>query len=178
MRSSAWEGVVSFDLLSIPIRPYPAAGPLHINLHQLHTICKTRLQQPPYCPHCERMVERNEVVKRYEEKDGRYVLVDPEELRKISPKSTRVTDILSFTKQSELDPVFFDASYFIVPEKEGRKAYQLAKRKGSKVSVESHTRHAPVIDMMSALKKSLETTGAHQRKPSRATTANYCRFAH
>ena len=125
MPSSAWRGSISFGLVSIPIRLYPAARPSRINLHQLHSVCKTRLRQPLYCPHCERIVDRNEVVKGYEEKDGSYVLIEPEEIKKIQPESSRVMDILSFTKQDEIDPLFFDSSYFIVAEEEGRKAYQL-----------------------------------------------------
>ena len=125
MASSAWKGLVSFGLVSIPIRLYPAARTARINLHQLHSVCKTRLRQPLYCPTCERMVERNEVVKGYENEDGSYALVDPEEVKKIAPESSRVMDILSFVKESEIDPIFFDSSYFIVPENEGRKAYQL-----------------------------------------------------
>jgi Ku protein len=122
---SSWKGVISFGLVSIPIRLYPAARPSRINLHQLHSVCKTRLRQPLYCPHCERIVDRKEVVKGYEEEDGTYVVVAPEEIKKIAPESSRVMDILSFAKQSEIDPLFFDSSYFVVAEEEGRKAYQL-----------------------------------------------------
>jgi DNA end-binding protein Ku len=125
MASSAWKGMISFGLVSIPIRLYAAARPARINLHQLHSVCKTRLRQPLYCPTCERNVPRSEVVKGYEEEDGTYVLVDPEEIKKITPESSRAMDILSFVKASEVDPLFFDSSYFIVPEAEGRKAYQL-----------------------------------------------------
>jgi DNA end-binding protein Ku len=117
--------MISFGLVSIPIRLYAAARPARINLHQLHSVCKTRLRQPLYCPTCERNVPRSEVVKGYEEEDGTYVLVDPEEIKKIAPESSRAMDILSFVKASEVDPLFFDSSYFIVPEAEGRKAYQL-----------------------------------------------------
>ena len=65
------------------------------------------------------------MVKGYEEEDGSYVLIEPEEIKKIAPESSRVMDILSFAKQSEIDPLFFDSSYFVVAEEEGRKAYQL-----------------------------------------------------
>jgi DNA end-binding protein Ku len=125
MPSSSWRGSISFGLVSIPVRLYPAARPSRINLHQLHSVCKTRLRQPLYCPHCERIVDRNEVVKGYEEKDGSYVLIELEEIKKIQPESSRVMDILSFVDQSEIDPLFFDSSYFVVAEEEGRKAYQL-----------------------------------------------------
>lgn len=125
MPASAWKGLISFGLVSIPIRLYPAARRSPINLHQIHSVCRTRLRQPFYCPVCERIVDRNEILKGYENKDGTYVLVDPEEIKKIQPESSRVMEILAFTKQSEIDPLWFDSSYFMVPENDGRKAYQL-----------------------------------------------------
>jgi DNA end-binding protein Ku len=118
MAAAAWKGMISFGLVTIPIRLYPAARPVRINLHQLHSVCKTRLRQPLFCPHCNRIVERSEVVKGYEQEDGSYALVDPEEIKKIAPASSRAMDILSFVKASEVDPLFFDSSYFIVPEAE------------------------------------------------------------
>jgi hypothetical protein len=71
------------------------------------------------------MVDRSEVVKGYEYQEGKYVLVEPHEIKKIEPESARSMEILSFVKAEEIDPLFFDASYFVVPEDEGRKAYQL-----------------------------------------------------
>lgn len=125
MASSAWKGYVSFGLVSIPVRLYPAARSSRIPMHQLHNVCKTRLRQPLFCPTCNRIVERSEVVKGYEYEDGKYVLIEPEDLKKITPDSARAMDILAFVKGSEIDPLFFDSSYFLVPEDEGKKAYQL-----------------------------------------------------
>jgi len=68
------------------------------------------------------------VVKGYENEDDSYALIDPAELKKIAPESSRSMDILSFVKESEIDPLFFESSYFVVPENEGRKAYQLLVR--------------------------------------------------
>jgi DNA end-binding protein Ku len=125
MASSVWKGVISFGLVSIPVRLYAAVRSSRIMLHQLHSVCNTRLRQPLFCPTCNRVVERSEVVKGYENEDGSYVLLDPEDVKKIAPESARTMDILSFVKRSQLDPLFFDSSYFVVPDSEGRKAYQL-----------------------------------------------------
>jgi DNA end-binding protein Ku len=125
MASSAWKGFISFGLISIPVRLYPAARSDRIGLHQLHSACNTRLRQPLYCPTCNRIVERSEVVKGYENEDGSYVVVDPAEIKKIEPRSTNTMEILSFVDQSQIDPLYFDSSYFIVAEDAGRKAYQL-----------------------------------------------------
>lgn len=125
MASSAWKGSITFGLVSIPIRLYAAARTSHIQLHQLHSVCKTRLRQPLFCPTCNRTVDRSEVVKGYEYEDGKYVLLDPEEVKKMARHSARTMEILAFVKESEIDPLFFDSSYFVVPEEQGRKAYQL-----------------------------------------------------
>jgi len=123
--ASAWKGFISFGLVSIHVRLYPAARSDRISLHQLHSVCHTRLRQPLFCPKCNRIVERSEVVKGYENEDGSYVLIDPEEIKKIEPASARTMDILGFAHESQIDPIYFDSSYFVVPEEEGRKGYAL-----------------------------------------------------
>lgn len=125
MPSSAWKGFITFGLVSIPIRLYAAARSTRIELHQLHSVCKTRLKQPLFCPTCNRIVTRDEVVKGYEYEDGKYVLLEPEEVKRIAPQSARSMEILAFVKASQIDPLFFDSSYFVVPEDEGRKGYEL-----------------------------------------------------
>jgi DNA end-binding protein Ku len=125
MASSTWKGFITFGLISIPVKLFPAARSSRIGLHQLHKICKTRLRQPLFCPTCNRIVERSEVVKGYEYEDGKYVVIDPEEIKKITPESARSMEILAFVNESEIDPLFFDSSYFVVPEGEGKKAYAL-----------------------------------------------------
>lgn len=125
MAASVWKGFISFGLVSIPVRLYAAARTQRINLHQLHSVCNTRLRQPLYCPTCKRMVERSEVVKGFKDEDGKYVLIEPEDIKKITPPSARNMDILGFAKASQIDPIYFDASYFLTPENEGKKAYEL-----------------------------------------------------
>src|ERR1700726_2439856 len=125
MASSVWRGALSFGLLTIPIRLYPAARSERVNLHQIHSVCHTRLRQPLYCPTCKRMVERSEVVRGFEEEDGKYVLVENDELKKITPQSSRVMEILAFVKGSQIDPIYFDSSYLAMPEKDNAKPYVL-----------------------------------------------------
>ena len=125
MAASVWKGFISFGLVSIPVRLYVAARSQRVNLHQLHSVCHTRLRQPLYCPTCKRVVERSEVVKGYEDEEGKYVFIEPDDIKKIAPASARNMDILGFAKASEIDPIYFDASYFLTPEAEGKKAYEL-----------------------------------------------------
>jgi DNA end-binding protein Ku len=125
MASSTWSGVLSFGLVTIPIRLYPAARSERTYLHQLHNKCHTRLKQPLFCPTCNRIVSRDEVIKGYEYEEGQYVLVDKDDLKKITPKSGRVMEILAFVKEDQIDPVYFDASYVALPDKDAGKSYQV-----------------------------------------------------
>jgi DNA end-binding protein Ku len=125
MASSAWKGFLTFGLISIPIRLYPAARSARTYLHQIHKECNTRIKQPLFCPTCNRIVDRSEIIKGYEYEDGRYVLIEGDEIKKITPPSGRTMEILAFVKQEDIDPIYFDSSYFVIPEDEGKKAYQL-----------------------------------------------------
>jgi DNA end-binding protein Ku len=125
MATSVWKGYLTFGLISIPIRLFSAARGERIGLNQLHSVCHSRIKMPLFCPVCNRMVERSEIVKGYEYEKDQYVLFDEKELDKIEPESARSMEILEFVKLDEIDPLYYDASYYITPEDEGRKAYQL-----------------------------------------------------
>jgi DNA end-binding protein Ku len=125
MASSVWKGSLSFGLLTIPIRLYPAARSERMNLHQIHRVCHTRLKQPLFCPTCNRIVERSEVIKGFEHEDSKYVLLENDELKKIVPRSGRMMEIAAFVKADQIDPIYFESSYFALPEKDNEKPYVL-----------------------------------------------------
>src|ERR1700690_3158845 len=119
MPASTWKGFLSFGLISIPIRLSPAARTERISFNQLHRLCHTRLKQPLFCPTCNRMVERGEVEKGYEYEKDQYLLFTDEEIDKIEPESARTMEIQEFVKIEEIDPLYFDSSYYVVPEDAG-----------------------------------------------------------
>jgi DNA end-binding protein Ku len=125
MATTVWKGFLSFGLLSIPVRLYSAARSERISLNQLHSVCKSRIKMPLFCPVCDRKVERSEIVKGYEYDKDQYVLFDENELDQIEPDSSRTMEILEFVKLDEVDPLYFEASYYMTPEPEGKKAYFL-----------------------------------------------------
>ena len=125
MATSVWKGYLTFGLISVPVRLFSAARTEHISLNQLHKECKTRVKQPLYCPTHQRIVERSEIVKGYEYEKGQYVLVEDEEIKKIAPPSASSMEIQEFVNADDVDPLYLDASYYMVPEDAGRKAYQL-----------------------------------------------------
>jgi DNA end-binding protein Ku len=125
MATTVWKGHLTFGLISMPVRMTTAARGERISFNQLHKGCHSRLKQPLFCPVCNRNVERSEIVKGYEYEKDQYVLFNEDELDKIEPTSAKVMEILEFVKLDEMDPLYFDASYYLAPEDAGAKAYQL-----------------------------------------------------
>ncbi|MEO7143199.1 MAG: Ku protein [Bryobacteraceae bacterium] len=125
MASTVWKGYISFGLISIPVRLYAAARDERVSFHQIHRVCGTRVKQQLYCPTCERVVERSEIAKGYPSDKDHFALIDDEDLKKIAPASSETMEIQQFVAAPEIDPVYFDASYYAAPEEPGRRAYQL-----------------------------------------------------
>lgn len=128
MPSAVWKGYITFGLISMPIRLFSAARAVHTRLHEIHRECGTRIHHALYCPYDERIVSREEVAMGYEVEKDKYVLIEPSELKKIKAASSKVMDILQFVELSEVDPIYFETSYFAVPEEAGKRAYALLLR--------------------------------------------------
>lgn len=109
----------------MPIRLYAAARESHVSFHQIHAVCGTRIKQQLYCPHCERVVERSELAKGYPIEGGGNVQVTPEELRSLEAESSETMNIVQFVKLDDVDPLYFQTSYYTVAEKAGQRAYTL-----------------------------------------------------
>ena len=98
MASTVWKGYITFGLITIPIRLFAAARGERVGFHQIHGVCGTRIKQQTYCPHCERVVERSELVKGYEVEKDQYVIVTDEEIKSVAPASSDNMEILEFVK--------------------------------------------------------------------------------
>ena len=125
MASTVWKGYFSFGLISVPIRLYVAARESHVSFNQVHQVCGTRVKQQLYCPHCERVVERSEIAKGYAIDKETLVQVTEEELRSLEAASSETMEIVQFVKLDEVDALYFQTSYFTVPEDPGLRAYSL-----------------------------------------------------
>lgn len=125
MAASVWKGYLTFGLISVPIRLHSAARSESMHFNQLHSVCHTRIKQPQFCPTCQKQVARTEIVKGYEYEKDQYVLIEEEEIKKIAPPSARTMEIQEFVELKDVDPLYYETSYFLVPEDPGRKAYQL-----------------------------------------------------
>jgi DNA end-binding protein Ku len=125
MAASVWSGYLTFGLISIPVRLFSGARSSGISFHQLHRDDLTRVKQQLICPLENKVLERSEIVKGYEYRKNEYVVVEPEEIKQIEPKTAKNMEILEFVKTSEVDPVYFDSSYYMMPEEAGRRPYAL-----------------------------------------------------
>jgi DNA end-binding protein Ku len=128
MPASVWSGYLTFGLISMPVRLYSGARSTRVSFHMLHRDDLTRVKQQLYCPNDERVIERSEIVKGYEYRKGEYVVIEPEEIKKIEPKTAKAMEILEFVKEAEIDPVYFESSYYLAPDEAGKKPYALLSR--------------------------------------------------
>ena len=128
MAASVWSGYLTFGLISMPVRLFSGARGSRVSFHMLHRDDLTRIKQQLYCPNDERVVERSEIVKGFEYRKGEYVVVEPDEIKKIEPKTAKAMEILEFVKADEVDPIYFESSYYLTPEEAGKRPYALLVR--------------------------------------------------
>jgi DNA end-binding protein Ku len=125
MARSVWSGTIEFGLVSIPVALSTATESKSIAFHQLHDKCGTRIKEQRYCPHCERVVEYGEIEKGYEYSKGRYVKLTKDDLEKLPLPSKKVIVLDNFVKQEEIDPIYFDGTYYAEPDKAAERPYSL-----------------------------------------------------
>ena len=116
---------ISFGLVTIPTDLYTATSSENISFHQIHETCGSRIKQQLFCPACQRVVERHELVKGYEMAKGQHVQVTEEELDKLEAASSQSIDILQFVPLNTVDPIYFEKTYYLGVGKGGDKPYML-----------------------------------------------------
>ncbi|HMC20523.1 MAG TPA: Ku protein [Thermoanaerobaculia bacterium] len=129
---------VSFGLVSIPVRFYTATKSEDIHFHLLHQSCGTRVNRKWWCPHHEKIVSSDELIRGYEISKGKYVTFTDEEMEALETDDNRAIDIVEFVDLGQVDPVFYEKSYFLGPAPGGGKTYNLlstAMKKQNKVGV-------------------------------------------
>jgi DNA end-binding protein Ku len=139
---SIGSGSISFGLVSIPVRFYVATHSEQPHFNQLHAACGTRIRQQLFCPHCERVVDRTELAKGYEVAHGQYVTFGEEELKALEAEASPTIDIHEFVPLAKVDPVYFEDSHYLGPDKGAEKAYHLlagAMTDTGRVALAQHT---------------------------------------
>lgn len=122
---SIGSGTISFGLVAIPIKLYTATAPGGIRFNMLHARCGHRVRQQYFCPVDQVVVDRSEIVKGYEYAKDQYVQVTDEELKALEGDASRVIDIAEFVPLPHVDPIYFEKTYYLGPDKGGEKAYRL-----------------------------------------------------
>jgi len=122
---SIGSGTISFGLVSIPIRLYTAAVSAGVSFSLLHAKCGHRIRQQLVCPVDAAVVERSDLVKGYEVAKDQYVHVTDEELKALEGEASKVIDIAEFVPLPTVDPIYFERTYYLGPDKGGEKAYRL-----------------------------------------------------
>jgi DNA end-binding protein Ku len=135
MASTVWKGYISFGLVSVPVRLYAAAREQHVSFNQIHEPCGSRIKQQTFCPVCERVIERNELVKGYQVDRDAYVIVSSDELKTLEADSSQAMEIAQFVSLSEVDPIYYESSFYTAPEDAGKRAYGLLLQAMEKLNV-------------------------------------------
>ena len=138
MARAIWSGAISFGLVNVPVKLYSATSPKTVRFHQISSKTGARIRQKRVDPSTDEEVQFEDIVKGYELSPDRYVLIEPEELDALDPKATKTIDIEEFVDLSEIDPIYYDHSYYLAPTTGGAKAYRLlldAMREANKVAI-------------------------------------------
>jgi DNA end-binding protein Ku len=138
MARAIWSGAISFGLVNVPIKLYSATSPKAVRFHQISGKTGARIRQKRVDASTGEEVAYEDIVKGYELSPDHYVLIDPDELDALDPKSTRTIDIEDFVDLVDIDPIYFDHSYYLAPNAGGAKAYRLlldAMRESGKVGI-------------------------------------------
>jgi DNA end-binding protein Ku len=133
-----WKGTLSFGLVSVPVKLYSAAVDRSLRFHQLHATDHARIVQRRFCSAEGEEVPYEEIVKGYEVAPGRHVVIEPEEFDALEPALTHTIEIEGFVELEEIDPIYFDRPYFLVPDAGGARPYRLlleAMRDTGKVAI-------------------------------------------
>lgn len=123
---TVWKGSISFGLVNIPIKLHTATENKDIKLRQLHKECHTPISYAKVCEGCKQEVKSEDIVKAYEYSKNKFVILDEEELEKLKKENEdKAVEIIDFVKLEEIDPIYFERSYFMAPDSGGGKAYSL-----------------------------------------------------
>ena len=125
MPRSIWNGVISFGMVSIPVKLYTATEDKDISFRQLHKEDGVRLKQLRWCPEHERAVEWNEVARGFEYAKDEYVVMEEEDFDKLPLPSKQTVELAAFVKADQIDPIYYQKTYYLEPDEKGVKPYAL-----------------------------------------------------
>ncbi|ASS69466.1 MULTISPECIES: Ku protein [unclassified Paenibacillus] len=122
---TVWKGAISFGLVHVPVKMFSATEDKDISLRMLHSVCGSPIAYVKECPVCDRRIETNEIVKGYEYEKGRFVTFEKEELDQLGGEKSKTIQIIDFVALEEIDPIYFQKTYYLSPDQAGGGAYSL-----------------------------------------------------
>src|SRR3989442_5893465 len=131
-------GIISFGLVNIPVKLYTAASSQNVSFHLIHAKCGSRIKQQQICPVCNLVLSREDLVRGYELAKNQYVQFTEAELEGLEQAASRNIDIAEFVPLDKVDPIYFEKTYYLGPDKGGEKPYRLladAMAKSDRVAV-------------------------------------------
>lgn len=128
MARPVWSGMVTFGLVSIPVRLLPAVRDRTVHFAQFHEKDGGRIHYKRFCEKEDREVAYEDIARGYEVSSGRFVMFDRDELDRLEPRRTRGIDVDQFVEIGEIDPIYYDTTYYLAPDKGGEGPYRLLLR--------------------------------------------------
>lgn len=124
-----WKGSISFGLVNIPVKLHATTEDKDVKLRTLHKKCHSPIKYEKVCPVCEEEVKKEDIVRAYEYTKGKFVVLEDEDLEQLNREhGDRAVEIIDFVKIEEIDPVYFNKSYYLSPGDGGGKAYSLLRK--------------------------------------------------
>ncbi|NMB16330.1 MAG: Ku protein [Firmicutes bacterium] len=124
---SLWKGAISFGLVNVPVRMYAATERQDIKFNYLHQACGTPINYRKMCPVCEEEVSQEDIVRGYQYAKDQFVVLTEEELTRPEAEEKAI-NIVDFVELAQIDPVYYDKTYYLEPAQGGKKAYHLLRR--------------------------------------------------
>ncbi|NLI91428.1 MAG: Ku protein [Peptococcaceae bacterium] len=124
-----WKGSISFGLVNIPIKMFTATEEKDIKFRYLHKECNTPLRYKKTCPTCNKEINEEEIVRGYEYELGHFIIINEKDILALkSEVDDKSIEIIDFVNLSEIDPIYYDKSYYLSPQDTGNKAYTLLRK--------------------------------------------------
>lgn len=125
MMHTVWKGAISFGLVHVPVKMHSATEDKDVRFRQIHKECGMPISYAKKCEHCDKEINQDDIVKGFEYEKGKFVLFNEEELEAIKPDVTKTIQILDFVDLTEIDPIYFQRTYYLSPDMSGGGAYSL-----------------------------------------------------
>lgn len=135
---TVWKGAISFGLVHVPVKMFSATEDKDISMKYIHKVCGSPISYVRRCPTCDTDVNWEEISRGYEYEKGKYVLFEKEELEQLSAHAEKTINIIDFVDLQEIDPIYFQKTYYLSPDQAGSNAYQLlleAMRQSGKIGI-------------------------------------------